>query len=383
VRRAGAGRKITPGLMLAVALSIVAIVLIGLRFGQAGSGQVAMEAGDDAAAAAGRVATGPARASDSFFGRIGAMWDNTARMQRLERENRDLQAWRELAERLAERNARYEELLRMPADTFGEGAEIGGSIAAQLVLDSGGPFMRTLVANAGADHGVRVGYIAINENGLIGRVVSVGRRSSRVMMLDDYNSRIPVMGEASRVRAVLAGQATAAPELLTGPFQVEAPRLDFIVGAQALREGEQMVTSGDGGLYPRGIPVGVAHRGDDGQWRVALAASRGAIDFVRLAPFVGAPAPEDEPVAGELPPMNTASAVSAVSRDATPAPPARPSSAPAAPPATTQARPRTQQAAAAQTPAPQPVSAPQPPPDPAPEEPAPSAPEPAPAGAQE
>jgi rod shape-determining protein MreC len=384
VRRAGAGRKITPGLMLAIALSIVAIVLIGMRFGQAGSGQAAMEAGDDAAAAAGRVATGPARSSDSFFGRIGALWDNTARIQRLERENRDLQAWRELAERLAERNARYEELLRMPADSFGEGADIGGSIAAQLVLDSGGPFMRTLVANAGADHGVRVGFIAVNENGLIGRVVSVGRRSSRVLMLDDYNSRIPVMGEASRVRAVLAGQATAAPDLMTGPLEVESPRLDFIVGAQALREGEQMVTSGDGGLYPRGIPVGVAHRSGDGQWKVALAASRRAIDFVRLVPFVGAPAPEDEPVVGELPPMNTASAVSAVSRDATPPPPVRPSSVPAPP--STAPRPRTQQTAATQA-APQPVSTPAPQPtptpEPAPPEPAPNVPEQPPAGAQE
>lgn len=380
MRRAGAGRKITPGLMLAIGLSIVAIILIGLRFGQSGSTQTAMEAGDDAAAAAGRVATGPARAGDSFFGRIGAMWNNTERMQRLERENRDLQAWRELAERLAERNARYEELLRMPPDAFGEGANIGGSIAAQLVLDSGGPFMRTLVANAGADHGVRVGFIAVNENGLIGRVVSVGRRSSRVLMLDDYNSRIPVMGEASRVRAVLAGQATAAPELLTGPFQVEEPRLDFIVGGQALREGEQMVTSGDGGLYPRGIPVGVAHRAGD-QWRVELAASRRAIDFVRLVPFVGAPAPEDEPVAGALPPMNTASAVSAVSRDATPPPPTRPSSVPA-PPATTQPRPRTQQAAATQA-APQPAAAPAPQIEPAPAEAPPSALGPPPAGAQE
>ena len=99
----------------------------------------------------------------------------------------------------------------MPEDGFGEGADIENSIAAQLVLDSGGPFMRTLVANAGEMHGVKVGYIAVNENGLVGRVVSVGQRSSRVLMLDDYNSRIPVMGEASRVRAVLAGQATRRP----------------------------------------------------------------------------------------------------------------------------------------------------------------------------
>ncbi|MDX2276385.1 MAG: rod shape-determining protein MreC [Hyphomonadaceae bacterium] len=382
VRRAGAGRKITPGLMLAIVLSIVAVIFVGARFGQHGAGQQAMEAGDDAAAAAGRVATGPARAGDDFFSRIGALWNNTARIEQLERENRDLQAWRELAERLAERNARYEELLRMPPESFGQGADISRSIAAQLVLDSGGPFMRTLVANAGSDHGVGIGYIAVNENGLVGRVVSVGRRSSRVLMLDDYNSRIPVMGEASRVRAVLAGQATRPPDLYTSPFQMQSPRLDFIVGAQSLREGERMLTSGDGGLYPRGIPVGVARRGGDGQWRVALSASARAIDFVRLIPFVGAPAPEDEPADGELPPMNTDSAVAAVSREATPPPPTRPSATPAPP--TTQRpaqQPRPQPAAAA------PPSAPASPPPAATAEPAPaeqpSALGPPPAGAQE
>jgi rod shape-determining protein MreC len=236
------------------------------------------------------------RAGEGFFARLGAMWDASGRVRELERENRELQAWRALAERLAERNARYEALLRMPADAFGEGADIENAIAAQLVLDSGGPFTRTLVANAGADHGVGVGFIAVNENGLVGRVVSVGRRSSRVLMLDDYNSRIPVMGEASRVRAVLAGQATQAPDLLTQPFEVQSPRLDFIVGAQSLREGERVITSGDGGLYPRGLPVGVARRERDGQWRVALAASARPIDFVRLLPYVGAPRPEAAPV---------------------------------------------------------------------------------------
>jgi rod shape-determining protein MreC len=192
-----------------------------------------------------------------------------------------------------------------------------------LVLDSGGPFTRTLVANAGSDHGVEVGYIALNENGLVGRVVSVGRRSSRVLMLDDYNSRIPVMGEASRVRAVLAGQATQPPQLLTRPFELETPRLDFIVGAESLREGERMVTTGDGGVFPRGLPVGVARRSSDGQWRVALAASRQPIDFVRLIPFIGAERPEAAPATegGDGPPLNTTSSIASIGREVTPPPP--------------------------------------------------------------
>lgn len=340
MRRAGAGRQVPAGVLLGIVLVIGAVVLIVSRFGTAPGTDAVMQTGDDTAAAAGRVATGPVRTGENFFQRIGGMWGATERVEQLERENHELEQWRELAQRLAERNARYEALLRMPADAFGEGADIENSIAAQLVLDSGGPFTRTLVANAGADHGVRTGYIAVNENGLIGRVVSVGRRSSRVLMLDDYNSRIPVMGEASRVRAVLAGQATRPPELITHPYQLQAPRMDFIVGAQSLREGERVITSGDGGLFPRGIPVGVARRQNDGSWRVALAAAQQPIDFVRLIPFVGVIAPESEPVETEGPPLAAGSAVAVVGRQTMAPPPTAPSMAP--PPAVERPRPQQQ-----------------------------------------
>lgn len=378
MRRAGAGRKIAPGVVLAILLVVAGGALIIAQTGQSPAGQAAMQAGDGAAAAAGRAATGPARAGEGLFDRIGSMWGASARIEQLEAENRELTQWRELAERLAERNARYEALLRMPEDSFGEGADIENSVAAQLVLDSGGPFTRTLVANAGADHGVRVGYIAVNENGLIGRVVSVGARSARVLMVDDYNSRIPVMGEASRVRAVMAGQATRPPDLYTHPFQMQSPRLDYIVGAQSLREGERIVTSGDGGLYPRGIPIGVARRSGDG-WRVALAASQRPIDFVRILPYAGIERPEDTPVSDEGPPLASTSSFSNIGRETMTPPPSVPTSTPPQPaprvrrevsvaptPASAEARP--------QPPAEAPPLQSEPPPAPA-EEPAPQGPQ--------
>lgn len=371
VRRAGGGRRIPAGVLLAIVLGIGAIVLVAVQARNSDESSVA-QAGDDGAAAAGRVATGPARAGEDLFARIGGLWNAHDRVAELERENRELQQWREMAERLAERNARYEALLRMPASAFGEGAAVEESIAAQLVLDSGGPFTRTLVANAGADHGVRSGFIAINENGLIGRVVSVGRRSSRVLMLDDYNSRIPVMGEASRVRAVLAGQATRPPELITHPYQMQAPRLDFIVGAQALREGERVITSGDGGLFPRGITVGVAQRQSDGSWRVALSAAQRPIDFVRLIPFAGIDAPENAPAEDDGPPLNAASSVAVIGRQTMTPAPVAPSVAPAAQrpaPTTPTSAPRPS-APVATTPAQTPPRA-EPTPAPQPEQPAP------------
>lgn len=355
MRRAGAGRRAPAGVLLAIALLVGAVALVVMRTGRAPGTEAAMQTGDDAAASAGRVATGPARAGENVFDRLGAMWTASERVQDLERQNAELQKWRELAERLAERNRRYEQLLRMPEDAFGEGAGIENAIAAQLVLDSGGPFTRTLVANAGADHGVRAGYIALNENGLVGRVVSVGRRSSRVLMLDDYTSRIPVIGEGSRVRAVMAGHATRPPELVLYPYQVQAPRLDFIVGAQSLREGERIITSGDGGLFPRGIPVGTARRDADGGWHVALAAAQRPIDFVRIVPFVAVERPEESVVADAGPPLNSISSAAVIGRELTPPP----ATAPSAPPPRPRPAPA-QVEAAPQEPAPQPE--PQPPP---------------------
>ncbi len=352
VRRAGGGRRIPAGVLLGIALAIGAVVLIGTQAGRTPQTETVMQTGDDGAAAAGRVATGPARAGESFFDRLFGGWNSAARIEELEAQNRELQAWRDLAERLAERNRRYEALLRMPPDTFGEGADIENSIAAQLVLDSGGPFMRTLVANAGELHGVKVGYIAVNENGLVGRVVSVGQHSSRVLMLDDYNSRIPVMGESSRVRAVLAGQATRRPELSLYPYQLQAPRMDFIVGAQSLREGERVITSGDGGLYPRGISVGVAQHQGDGSWRVSLAASQQPIDFVRIIPFIPVDAPETTADPNATPPLGSSSSVAVIGRETMAPPPTAPSPTPA------QQRPR--QTAQAQAPAQTPAAQPQP-----------------------
>lgn len=356
IGRRGGAPRVTVGLLVAVALAFVAVVLVALSAQKPQDSRI-LHAGDDAASAAGQTATAPARASEDLFGRIAGMWTATQRVEQLERENRDLQSWKALAERLAERNARYEALLRMPPDAFGSGADIEQSIAAQLVLDSGGPFTRTLVANAGADHGVKIGYIAVNEIGLIGRVVSVGRRSARILMLDDYNSRIPVMGAASRVRAVLVGQATQPPELLTRPFAVESPRLDFIVGAANLREGERVITSGDGGLFPRGLPVGVARLGRDGAWRVALAASQQPIDFVRIIPYSGPETPEAAPAAAAPPPIEGREPD--ISRVLGPRPAAaetpRPVSSASAPPPAPQPAPTS-------TPAPQTTESPPPPP---------------------
>lgn len=304
----GAGIRITIGAISALVLIGVAAVFVFTR------DDGGVSAGDDVAAAGVRAGAGPAAATGAFFKRVGDSWKATERIEALEKENRDLRQWRETSLALSERLERYEALLKMPREAFGVGALADRTISARLILDAGGPFKRTLLANAGADHGVERGYIALNEHGLIGRVVAVGKRSSRVLILDDFNSKIPVMGLQSRARAMLAGDASASPRMETGAAVLSSPRLEYQAPAGVLREGERIVTSGDGGVFPRGLLVGFAHRDDQGVWRARLATSAHPIDYVRLMPFAPIEAPESTLVndPGPPTPVVASSAVTAV-----------------------------------------------------------------------
>ncbi|MFC7291848.1 rod shape-determining protein MreC [Hirschia litorea] len=197
-----------------------------------------------------------------------------ARIKELESEVQSLERWREATRTMSQRMVEYENML----DLMGE-PQIGG-VTARVVAETNGPFTNTRIANAGDVHGVSDGFAAVNEHGLLGRVVRTGHRTSRILLLTDYNSRIPVMGRTSLDRALLVGDRKVGARIL----HAETP--DKIV------EGEEWVTSGDDGVFERGLRVGFAHRDKDG-WRLDLAMQRDAIDFVRLVPPPGFVTPEE------------------------------------------------------------------------------------------
>lgn len=146
-------------------------------------------------------------------------------------------------------------------------------VTARVVIDSRGPFANARLADAGADAGVVIGYPVLSERGLVGRVVGVSRGASRVLLLTDVASRTPVMIDRSNARAILTGDG--------GPN----PKLEYLRGRNPIRAGDRVLTSGDGGVLPRGLPVGRAVKGLDGRWRVVLDADDSAIDWVRIMKF--------------------------------------------------------------------------------------------------
>jgi rod shape-determining protein MreC len=152
-------------------------------------------------------------------------------------------------------------------------------VTARLIGNSGG-FVRAAMVNAGSDQGVARGQAAIAEGGLIGRLTEIGNRAARILLITDLNSRIPVAIPASRTSAVLAGDNS------------ERPRLVFASEPKAIKIGDRVVTSGDGGVFPPGLPVGVVAALDQDGARVEPYAELSQLDYVLLI---------DYGLAGDLP----------------------------------------------------------------------------------
>jgi rod shape-determining protein MreC len=146
-------------------------------------------------------------------------------------------------------------------------------VAAETITDARGPFANTRLANVGRDRGVAEGNPVISEHGLVGRIVGVSDHVSRVLLLTDAESRTPVLVVRTNGRAILSGDGG------------DAPKLDYIRSAVGLKEGDRVLTSGDGGVFPRGLPVGTVVRGLDGGWHVALDSDAAPIDFVQILLF--------------------------------------------------------------------------------------------------
>jgi rod shape-determining protein MreC len=187
--------------------------------------------------------------------------------KRLKAQVAELKQWRNAAIALEDINSRYRDLLGLKIDPPIP------MVSARVVLDSRGPFANTRLANAGKEKGVVIGNPVMSETGLVGRVVGVGDGISRILLLTDATSRTPVLIDRTNARAILTGDGG------------RNPTLDYLRGVGAVQNGDRVLTSGDGGVLPRGLPVGTAVKGLDGRWRIRLAADEGGIDFVRILQF--------------------------------------------------------------------------------------------------
>lgn len=186
--------------------------------------------------------------------------------QELKLANQRLMQWQEVARRLESENEELRNLVKFAP----QGAV--SSVAAQVIADSGGAFLRNILVNVGQSEGVTRGQPALTGDGLVGRVIELGDRTARILLLTDINSHIPVVVEGTHERAMLNGDNSDQPRLVY--FQPKTP----------VKPGDRIVTSGSGGVFPPDLPVGVVVS-VNGVIRVEPYADLARLEMVRIVNY--------------------------------------------------------------------------------------------------
>jgi rod shape-determining protein MreC len=158
---------------------------------------------------------------------------------RLTSENIRLRAWYNRAVELQTENASLRALLNVvpdPGHSF---------ISARIISDVGSSFAKTLMVKGGLKQNIAEGQAVLSSQGLIGRIIETSQGTARVLLVTDINSRVPVYIEGINQHAVMAGQNNDRPELLYLPPDVK------------VEKGQRVITSGYGGIFPQGLPIGV------------------------------------------------------------------------------------------------------------------------------
>ena len=184
--------------------------------------------------------------------------------QQLREELRQMKAWKEAALQLEQKNARLLDLNKVRLDP--RLTHVTGVVLA----DSGSPFRQSVLLNVGERDGIRDGWATMDGIGLVGRISGVGRETSRVILLTDSNSRVPVTVQPSGQKALVAGDNS------------QLPPLEFLDDSDAVRAGDRVVSSGDGGVFPAGLLIGTVVMETDSRLRVLLAADYQRLEFLRV-----------------------------------------------------------------------------------------------------
>ena len=138
-------------------------------------------------------------------------------------------------------------------------------VTGRVLTSPGGVFANTVLINAGIKDGIKTGQPAISSLGLVGYVVNVGLKSSRILLIIDINSMIPAYLTQSNWPVVIQGQNS---QLL---------KIKFLSSEATIIEGEYLETSGHGGRLPAGINIGNIVKSFSGRYYV-----KPSVDLTRI-----------------------------------------------------------------------------------------------------
>ena len=213
------------------------------------------------------VISSPIRWSKAGYHATVSFFNTYSENERLLAENKSLRAWRTVALHLAADQTRLSELLNYTPP------QKSTAVTARVLSDTGNRFTKTLVVSAGRKQGVTKGDVAMTSAGVLGRIVEVGTDASRLLLLTDYASRVPVVIGSDQVFGILTGDGSLLPHVTSLPEGKTVHPRDIVL------------TSGQVGVYPAGLGIGVVDSVENGEIRVRLFEGDITPPFVRLVNF--------------------------------------------------------------------------------------------------
>ena len=157
---------------------------------------------------------------------------------KLKEENKSLHELQNKIRALEIENALLSQLLNYVAPPQAE------SVTVRIVATENTSFSNSVIAYTGDNPNLKSGQIAVNQDGVVGRLDEVGKNYSKIFLITDINSKIPVIIERNRIRGILTGDNTELNKLVFTPIAAD------------IKVGDRIITSGVAGVFPPGIPVG-------------------------------------------------------------------------------------------------------------------------------
>ncbi len=217
----------------------------------------------------------PVRIAQSGLERLAGVSDIYQENEDLRGENERLKQWRQAAMQLSRENETLRKILKVPK------REIPPAATARVIGVGGGSFERSILTNAGQGDGVKNSQPVVDENGLIGRVIQVGYLTSRVLLITDLNSRVPVRLERTGDVAIAEGQNEA------------YLRLQYLAKNIHVEIGDRVITSGHGGVFPPDLPVARVSHIDGDYIFLEPVGLLGRLDHVRIMAYSTLPETAD------------------------------------------------------------------------------------------
>ena len=142
-------------------------------------------------------------------------------------------------------------------------------MSARVMLDKQSPYLNSFIINIGSNKNIKNGMAALDGKNFIGRVVDVNFFSSRILLVSDLNSKIPILSEPSGSHAILSGHGT------------NEPTLEYLPENHKIQNGDKVYTSGKEGIFSPGVPIGEV-KIDAEVIKVSLFSELNQITFVNI-----------------------------------------------------------------------------------------------------